>query len=87
MARELFNRMQSATAPSEYVGALLPQEGRLVVVPVNEEDPWESFRKLRRAMRKERSAETAVMGLFEAETPLERKAADVISLESRRRAG
>ena len=86
MTRELFKRMQSATARSEYVGALLAEEGRLVVVPVNEEDPWESFRKLRRQMRKENAASSALMGLFESETPLERTA-DVISLESRRRAG
>ena len=86
MASELKKRMQPATAHSEYVGALLEDEGRLVLVALDEQDPWESFRSLRRTMRKTRGAATATMGLFESETPLERTA-EVISLESRRRAG
>ena len=88
MAREMIQRvnMNSAQARSEYVGALIPDESRLMLVSVDPAEPWEAFRQLRRLMRKERKAAEAQVALFEAPMPIEHQA-DVISLASRRRAG
>lgn len=86
MARESLRQMNALSAPSEYVGALLPDEGRLVLMKVDEADPWESFRALRRTMRNRRATNAISLGLFESADPLEHNA-DVISMDSRRRAG
>lgn len=86
MASEMFRRakMQSTAARSEYVGALITDERRLVLVPVSEDDPWEAFRQLRKTMRRERKA--AEIALYETSAPIEHSA-EVIDLSSRRRAG
>lgn len=90
MARELFPRdaMQNAQARTDYVGALLPEEQRLMLVEVSPDEPWEAFRQLRRVMRKQnaKARETAAVAMFSAEGPIQHQA-EVISLESRRRAG
>ena len=88
MASELMKRetMNAATTPVEYVGALIEDEHRLMLVTVDPADPWDAFRKLRRTLRRTGKAEQAKVALFEASAPIEHKA-DVISLESRRRAG
>lgn len=87
MARENIQRvnMNSAEARAEYVGALIADESRLMLVSVDPNEPWEAFRALRRLMRKSNTA-PAEIALFESATPIEHQA-DVISLESRRRAG
>ncbi len=87
MASEIIRHktMNTAVSRSEYVGALISDERRLVLVSVNPEEPWEAFRKLRRVMRRE-NATALTTAIYEAPTPIERQA-DVISLESRRRAG
>lgn len=86
MAIELRTQMTSVSAPSEYVGALVPDEGRVVLVRVDDADPWESFRQLRRTMKGRRVHNAVSLGLFESPDPLEHNA-DVITLASRRRAG
>jgi hypothetical protein len=88
MATELFRRetMQTAQARNEYVGALLEEERRLMLVPLPEEKPWEAFRQLRKIMRRRKTSEAAIVGIFESAAPIEHQA-DVIPLESRRRAG
>jgi hypothetical protein len=87
MTSEMITRliMQTSHATTEYVGALLPEESRLMLVPVQPDEPWEAFRQLRKAMRRTKT-ENALIGLYETDAPIEHQA-DVISLESRRRAG
>lgn len=87
MSRELkFPKMQSTPAPTGYVGALIEDERRLVLVPVDTEEPWEAFRTLRRAMRKENKDSQVSLGMYESPAPIGHQA-DVIEIESRRRAG
>jgi hypothetical protein len=88
MAREMFKRetMQENSARTDYVGAFLEEERRLMLVAVDPSEPWEAFRKLRRAMRRTKQPESATLAMFEAEAPIEHNA-DVISIGSRRRAG
>lgn len=87
MASEMFPRriMNSSTARTEYVGALFADEARLMLVPVTPDEPWEAFRQLRKALRRTKKSEP-VIALYESDAPIEHQA-DVISLESRRRAG
>lgn len=86
MASEIFRRetMRDQTARSDYVGALIDGERRMVLVGVDPENPWEAFRRLRKQMRRERKP--ATVALYGADAPLEHQA-DVIDLSSRRRAG
>lgn len=88
MASELFRRsqMQSLQQRPDYVGALIDDERRLVLVSVDPDEPWEAFRRLRRRMRKDPSSTKAVIDIFNAAAPLEHSA-DIIPLASRRRAG
>lgn len=85
MASESLRRkaMQSY-AVSDYVGALIEEEHRMVLVSVDPEHPWDAFRRLRREMR--RTRKPATMSMVHADAPLGH-AADVITLDSRRRAG
>lgn len=87
MASEVIRHktMNTAESRSEYVGALLADERRLVLVSVDPDQPWDAFRELRRAMRREHPSAIST-AMFAAPTPIEHHA-DVISLESRRRAG
>ena len=86
MTSEMFRRetMQTQPAQSEYVGALIEDERRVVLVSVDPDNPWEAFRRLRKQMRRERKP--ASMALYETGSPIEHTA-DVIDLSSRRRAG
>jgi len=88
MSRELFPQamMQTLQERPDYVGALIEDERRLMLVSVDPQEPWEAFRRLRRALRKDPAREKAVIDIFEAAGPLE-YTADVIPLASRRRAG
>jgi hypothetical protein len=86
MASESLHQNKMRTASAEYVGALLDEERRLVLVSVDPEHPWEAFRQLRRQMRRERRASTSSISLFTAAAPFNQNA-DIIPLDSRRRAG
>src|SRR5438309_2052385 len=88
MAREVLKRetMNTANARTDYVGAYLEDEHRLMLVAVDPAEPWEAFRKMRRALRRTKKAEQATLALFETEAPIDHSA-EVISLSSRRRAG
>jgi hypothetical protein len=87
MASEIIRHktMNTAESRSEYVGALIADERRLVMVSVDPDEPWEAFRKLRRVMRRQHQG-AATTAMFESTAPIEHQA-DVISIESRRRAG
>lgn len=78
----------SATAEcAEYVGALLEDEQRLVLVPMDGQDPWEAFKQLRRWMISAQPA-AAKLALFEAPTALESGLSNVVPLDlARRRSG
>lgn len=76
--------MNTKTAPSEYVGALLG-ERRLTLVAIDPTHPWEAFRRMRRIMRRQAEPSKQI-SLYESEYPVENEAR-VIVLDSRRRAG
>jgi hypothetical protein len=80
--------IMSATAEcAEYVGALLEDEQRLVLVPMDTREPWEAFKQLRRWMISAKPA-GAELALFEAPTPLESATSNVVPLDlARRRSG
>lgn len=88
MTREVNGRgiMKPSQARSEYVGALIPDECRLVLVSIDPEKPWDAIRALRRILRKEKKSREAMIGMFSSPTPIEHTA-EVITLASRRRAG
>lgn len=88
MASEICRRkdMTSTREHSDYIGALIPDECRMMLVSMDPEHPWEAFRQLRRLLRKEKSAPEALVGLFESPVPIDQQA-EVIPLSSRRRAG
>ena len=88
MAREISPRspMQTIQPRPDYVGALIEDERRLVLVSVDPDEPWDAFRRLRRAMRKEPRRAKARIDIFNAPAPLEHSA-EIIPLAPRRRAG
>lgn len=87
MAREIKVNKMSALPKPEYLGAFMPEERRLVLVSMDPKDPWEAFRRMRRVMRtREEAGGSAILDIYEAPAPLEHQA-QIISLESRRRAG
>lgn len=77
--------MGSAAAGAEYVGALIEDENRLVLVPVDPGSPWDAFKRLRSWMRRAHPAD-ASLGLFEAPVRIE-PIDNVIPLAARRRSG
>jgi hypothetical protein len=65
-----------------YLGAMLDEERRLVLVPLDPEQPWAAFRMMRSWMKRSRRAgitTTASMSVFAAR----RSGADVIELRAR----
>lgn len=66
----------------EYLGALIRDERRLVLVPVQPSDPWEAFQRLRSWMKQ--SHNRVEIDLFESRAPIESEA-KVIALDARRR--
>lgn len=86
MATEMVRREMMQSAQPDYLGALIEDERRLVLVSVDPDEPWEAFRRLRRAMRREPRTDRAHIDIFRAPHPLEHSA-DIIDLQSRRRAG
>ena len=72
---------------SEYLGAMLTAQQRLVLVPMDPKEPWEAFRRLRTWMKQSKeTAETPMVDVFESPLALENQA-KVISLDSKRRTG
>ena len=86
MTGEVYGRETMKTTEAAYVGAFIADERRLVLASVDPSEPWEAFRTLRRTLRRTAKAADAQISLFESPVPLEHKA-DVISIQSRRRAG
>lgn len=89
MIGELMQReiMKPTQEHPEYLGALLEDERRMVLISVDPNDPWQAFKRMRRALRKETQSAKAVVNLFETDIPLERPHANVIDLTARRNAG
>lgn len=65
-------QVASAASPREFVGALIEQERRLVLVPMDADDPWAAFKRLRSWMRE--ADKEARVDFFEASAPIERLA-------------
>jgi hypothetical protein len=62
----------------------MSDERRAVLIAIDPDNPWNAFRQLRRSMRRERGR--GRIALYDSPTQIGH-AADVISLEERRRAG
>lgn len=75
-------KVSTAASPREYVGAMIEQERRLVLVPMDASDPWAAFKRLRSWMRE--SENPGRVDLFEAAEPIEH-VAKVIPLRRRAR--
>lgn len=69
---------------AKYVGAMIADEKRLVLVPVDPQEPWAAFKRLRSWMKESKAAPNASIDLFETRASLNDEA-KVISLESRRK--
>jgi hypothetical protein len=67
---------------AKYLGAIIPGEKRLVLVPLDSQDPWAAFKRMRTWMKE--SKREASVDLFEAPVSLTHSA-KVIPLESRRK--
>lgn len=58
----------NAQRKHDYVGALIQAERRLVLVPMDPQEPWEAFRALRTWMRRKKLP--AEVGMFESDAPI-----------------
>jgi hypothetical protein len=67
---------------AKYLGAMIPGEQRLVLVPLDPQEPWAAFRRMRTWMKEAR--QNASVDLFEAPASLT-PTAKVIPLDSRRK--
>lgn len=86
MTSESSRRKPMETAiRTDYVGAQLQDEHRVMLVSIDPERPWDAFRRLRRAVRRERK-HVVTFSLVDSDGPLDHQA-DVIPLASRREAG
>lgn len=63
----------------DYLGALIREERRLVLVPLDPREPWEAFRKMRSWMRV--AKKPAEVDVFESPQPIQ-AAAKIISLDT-----
>ena len=68
-----------------YLGAMLDSERRLVLVPLDPDRPWAAFRRMRSWMKRRTLAPRSSVDMFTSPPDLE--SAEVISLQTRRRAG
>ena len=75
------NTAHAQTVASEYVGALLEGEDRVLMVAIDPDEPWEAFRAMRKQMRRRRGAKAAI-GMFHSDSPLGHSA-DVIPLQAK----
>jgi len=66
-----------------YLGALLEDEGRLVLVPVDPEEPWAAFRRMRALMKRSPARPRASVKMFT--TPEELPDAEIIAFPRRDR--
>lgn len=69
---------------ADYLGAMLPSEQRLVLVPMDPKEPWEAFRRLRSWMKTSTAQERPAVDVFEAPATLT-NTAKVIPLTPRQR--
>lgn len=67
---------------AKYLGAVIPGEKRLVLVPLDPQEPWAAFKRMRTWMKD--SKHPANVDLFEAPVALD-YTANVIPLDSRRK--
>lgn len=72
MGAELNRReaMTTADSSTKYLGAMMPGEQRLVLIPLDPQEPWAAFKRMRTWMKDTHSAESASVDLFEAPTSL-----------------
>lgn len=71
--------MQRPERSDYHLGALIKEERRLMLVPVDPAEPWEAFRKLRSWMRT--TKKPVEVDLFRAPHSI-RSVAKVVSIES-----
>jgi pyruvate/2-oxoglutarate dehydrogenase complex dihydrolipoamide acyltransferase (E2) component len=64
-----------------YLGAMLDPERRLVLVPLDPDQPWVAFRRMRSWMKRRNVAAESSVDLFTA--PPESQGAEVIRLRTR----
>lgn len=67
---------------TRYLGAMIPGEKRLVLVPLEPGEPWAAFKRLRSWMKD--SKKTASVDVYETPAGLE-ESATVIDLNARRK--
>ena len=73
---------ESIQASSNYLGAMLAEEQRLVLVPLDPSEPWAAFKRLRSWMKESKVTKDSKVDVFEAPASLEHTA-KVIPLERR----
>lgn len=81
-----FSRTMSTQAEdsAKYVGAMIADEKRLVLVPLDPQEPWAAFKRLRSWMKESKATPSAGIDLFESQASLTDEA-KVIPLDSRRK--
>ncbi|MGH2829146.1 MAG: hypothetical protein ACRDJM_01550 [Actinomycetota bacterium] len=88
MAVEINHQVSSVRMPAEdsakYLGAMIPEERRLVLVPMDPQEPWEAFKRLRTWMKESKRVDRPSVDVFEAPASLDHSA-KVIPLAPRHR--
>ena len=90
MSVEMYRReepgmREQAEDRAEYLGAMLSNQSRLVLVPMDPKEPWEAFRRLRSWMKQSTTVEDRPsVDVFEAPVTLT-NTAKVIPLAPRQR--
>ena len=83
--REMATMRDQAENRAEYLGAMLSEQSRLVLVPMDPKEPWEAFRRLRTWMKQSAKAgDMPAVDVFEAPVSLT-STAKVIPLAPRQR--
>lgn len=83
--REMSAMREEATSRAEYLGAMLSEQSRLVLVPMDPKEPWEAFRRLRTWMKQSvKEGDKPAVDVFEAPVSLTGNA-KVIPLAPRQR--
>lgn len=88
MAVEMNPRVTAMRAQAEdsakYLGAMIAEERRLVLVPMDPQEPWAAFKRLRTWMKESKRTEETSVDVFEAPASLGHSA-KVIPLAPRAR--
>ncbi|HEX9697698.1 MAG TPA: hypothetical protein VGB64_15455 [Actinomycetota bacterium] len=88
MSAEINHREIMSIQPEDsakYVGAMIADEKRLVLVPLDPQEPWAAFKRLRTWMKDSKATQMpSSINLFETTTSLTDEA-KVIPLDSRRK--